>query len=287
LDQWSKAQPIKDNMKRGLRNRWLTAIVAVPLLILLIIKGSHVVFACFIAIVCAIALNEYFRIAFSPLNRRLFSPIPVIGFCTGVAIIAAAHFKTFEAIAGLIVLNLIVCSMITVMEFNSASNNTLDTLFRQVLGVCYVPMLLGCIVLIHHGPDGIKWIFFLLILVFIGDTGAYYAGSYMGKHKLCPNVSPGKTIEGLIGGTLATLIAGSIFKAFLLPALPWTACLLMFLLIGIIGPLGDLFESEFKRAANIKDSGGILPGHGGILDRIDALLFASPIVYLFQAHVMQ
>jgi phosphatidate cytidylyltransferase len=103
----------------------------------------------------------------------------------------------------------------------------------------------------------------------------------LGRHKLSPAISPGKTIEGAIGGLAANLAIGAIGKAFFLPNLPWSLSILFFLAVGIAGQIGDLFESEMKRSSNIKDSSNILPGHGGILDRIDALLFASPVAYVF------
>ena len=129
------------------------------------------------------------------------------------------------------------------------------------------------------------WIFLLLGIIFIGDISAYYVGSYLGRHKLSPAVSPGKTVEGALGGVTGNLLAGAIGKYFFLPNLTWAPAILFFLVAGIAGQFGDLFESEFKRASRIKDSGGILPGHGGFLDRIDALLFASPVAYLFTGFI--
>ena len=102
---------------------------------------------------------------------------------------------------------------------------------------------------------------------------------------MSPAVSPGKTIEGSIGGLAVNLVLGGIAKYLFLSGLPWGLSLLFFLAVGIAGQVGDLFESELKRSSGIKDSGGILPGHGGILDRIDALLFASPVAYIFIEYV--
>jgi phosphatidate cytidylyltransferase len=126
-----------------------------------------------------------------------------------------------------------------------------------------------------------SWIFLLMAVVFAGDTSAYYVGSYWGRHKLSPAISPGKTIEGSAGGLAANLTVGAIGKALFFPGLSWSASILFFLAVGAAGQMGDLFESEMKRFSGIKDSGNILPGHGGILDRIDALLFASPVAYIF------
>jgi len=132
----------------------------------------------------------------------------------------------------------------------------------------------------------VQWIFFLLFIVFSGDTGAYYVGSYLGRHKLCPSISPGKTIEGAVGGVISSVIIGYGFKMMVLPQLNPSATIALIIVVNLAAQAGDLFESELKRAGNIKDSGAILPGHGGLLDRIDALLFAAPVIYLFKAYIM-
>ena len=155
----------------------------------------------------------------------------------------------------------------------------------QVQGIVYIPLPLALIVLIRSGEAGAFWILALLAIIFAGDTAAYYVGSYLGKHKLCPSVSPKKTIEGALGGLAANFLVGFILKLFFLPEVGWVAMLLMSILLGAVGQVGDLFESVLKRTAGIKDSGGILPGHGGILDRIDALLFAAPVAWIFIAKV--
>jgi phosphatidate cytidylyltransferase len=126
----------------------------------------------------------------------------------------------------------------------------------------------------------------LFFVVFLGDTGAFYVGSYLGRHKLSPIVSPNKTIEGAFGGIAANLSVGAFFKYFFIPRLPWGLGLLFFLTLGVVGQVGDLFESKLKRDSNIKDSGSLLPGHGGVLDRIDALLFAAPVAYLFKEYIL-
>jgi phosphatidate cytidylyltransferase len=161
-----------------------------------------------------------------------------------------------------------------------------DQIIRQFFGSVYVPVLLSSLVLIRNGAAGIPWIFLLLGVVFAGDVAAYYVGTYMGRHKLCPAISPGKTIEGAIGGLGGNLLIGSLFKFYLLPQLPWLPSLLCFVSLGLMAQAGDLFESELKRAGKVKDSGAILPGHGGILDRIDALLFAAPMAYIFKEYLL-
>lgn len=272
--------------------RWITAIVTIPFLVLLIYKGGSFLFAVFISIVCILALWEYSRIVFnkagsSKLEAQNLSPLSfqLSAFIIGPMIIWAAYKNSFDIVIGLITLNLVISGLISLRQFKHDSSAP-EIVAKQVLGIIYIPLFLSYLVLIRGGiDDGITWIFFLLCIVFAGDIGAYYVGSYFGRHKLCPAVSPGKTIEGSVGGLAANLVAGALFKSFFLPLFPWGLSILFFLLIGVAGQVGDLFESELKRAANIKDSGVILPGHGGVLDRIDALLFAAPVAFLFKEYI--
>jgi len=160
-----------------------------------------------------------------------------------------------------------------------------NRMFRQVAGMVYIPLFLSCLIQIRNDPGGAAWIFLILCLAFGGDTSAFYVGTYLGRRKLCPAVSPKKTIEGALGGLVGSLLVASVAKAFLLPSLPWVAAIPFFLIAAAAGQLGDLFESAIKRSAGIKDSGGLLPGHGGILDRIDGLLFVAPLTYLFKFYL--
>ena len=264
--------------------RWLTAVVAVPLLVLLILKGGELAFGVFIAVIAVIAFIEYFNIVLTPNNKAGAGVISVVAFISMFAVIFFASLNKFNVITGVIFLDFIVLSFLSVKLFKS-NNKIPDLIGKQLMGVIYISFPLAALVIMRNDTDGVNWIFMLLSLVVAADTGAYYAGTYFGKHKLCPSVSPGKTIEGLIGGIVATIIVGTIVKHFLLPTLTINLLLLYFLAVSVVCPMGDLFESILKRAGNVKDSGKILPGHGGILDRIDALLFATPVAYLFKTYL--
>ena len=259
--------------------RWITGLSALPFLIFLVYKGG-VFFASLVSAVSLVALWEYYRIV-APGKAKWTSGIILwwgYGICC--AIIWAAYGMGADLILSLIALNLVTIALISMFQFKAA-RSVLELIIRQLQGIIYIPVSLGFLVLIREGHSGTIWIFLLLAIIFAGDTSAYYVGSYLGRHKLSPAISPGKTIEGAIGGLTANLVVGAIGKAFFLPDLPWSLSILFFLAVGIAGQLGDLFESEMKRSSNIKDSSNILPGHGGILDRIDALLFASPVAYVF------
>ncbi len=121
----------------------------------------------------------------------------------------------------------------------------------------------------------------LFIVVFLGDTGAYFAGRLFGRHKLYEMISPKKTMQGAVGGLLASIAGGWIVAAALLPDIALAHALALGAVGGAVGQIGDLVESLFKRATNTKDSGGLLPGHGGLLDRVDGVLFAGPVLYAY------
>lgn len=265
--------------------RWITAFAAIPLLALLIASGGTLMFAGVIGFVCLIALWEFFHIIVGKTDRSNPFCFKLLAFIVGPAIIWAAYMNSFKSMLGLIALNLIVSALISLPKFKFDASVS-GIVLKQLLAVIYIPLFLSYLVIIRNGNDGISWIFFLLLVVFMGDTGAFYTGSYLGRHKLCPAVSPNKTIEGSVGGLAANVCSGALFKIFFFPLLQWNLSILFFLCIGVAGQVGDLFESKLKRVANIKDSSSLLPGHGGFLDRIDALLFAAPVAYLFKEYIL-
>jgi phosphatidate cytidylyltransferase len=137
------------------------------------------------------------------------------------------------------------------------------------------------LLMIHLRHDGKIWIFFLLSVIFASDTGAFYFGKFLGKHKLYAAISPNKTWEGAVGGLLSSIIVALLFLRILKFHQFSLTIVILALALSIAGQTGDLAESMLKRNHGIKDSGKILPGHGGILDRIDGLLFSIPILYVF------
>lgn len=279
--------------------RWITGLTALPFLFLLISKGGTQLFALVVSMVSTIALWEYFHLvsktdenarpAFtegSKVAKKKNSPsgFQFLSFLTGFAMIWAAYMLSFKLMVGLITWNFLLSGFISVKWFKNNSGGS-ESVFKQVLAIIYIPLLLSYLVLIRNSSGGMIWIFFILCIVFASDTGAYYVGSYLGRHKLCPFVSPGKTVEGSIAGLALNLGVGALFKWYFLPSLPWGPSILLFLSIGIAAQMGDLFESTLKRVSNVKDSGILFPGHGGMLDRVDALIFAAPVAYLFKTYI--
>jgi phosphatidate cytidylyltransferase len=264
------------------KKRWITGLVAVPFLVFFIQQGGVWLFMLVVA-AAELGLWEYYRIILGE-DESIFSGLPLIGFGSVLVVLFAAYKNTPDLMAAALALNLAAGGAFVVLRFGRRPN-ILNFLPKQILGVTYISLFLGFLILIRNSADGVVWLYFLLAVVFAGDVSALYVGSAFGRRKLSPSVSPGKTIEGSLGGLAANLAVGLLIKLLFLPGLHWPQAILFCILVGAAGQVGDLFESVLKRSSKVKDSGGLLPGHGGILDRIDALLFAAPIAYLFKIHI--
>ncbi len=148
-----------------------------------------------------------------------------------------------------------------------------------LLGILYVPLLLGHFILLRQLNHGVEFVFFALIVTWLSDTGGFVVGRSLGTHPLAPTLSPKKTIEGLVGGILFSVFGAVICHYWFFPFFSMIQCAMLGLAMALFGALGDLAESGIKRSVNVKDSGTIIPGHGGVLDRVDSLLFSGPAFY--------
>jgi phosphatidate cytidylyltransferase len=156
----------------------------------------------------------------------------------------------------------------------------MDRLSHLCLGWLYVPYPLSYVLLLGRGESPRAWIFYVLLVLVAGDAGAYYTGKAIGKHKLNRVVSPNKTIEGSIGGLMASTLVGALYGLLFIDSRSVVLVIFMALALELVGQVGDLIESMLKRMHGKKDSSGLLPGHGGLLDRLDSLLFAFPVTWL-------
>lgn len=165
--------------------------------------------------------------------------------------------------------------------FRAALEDALNQVAYSMLGVVYVSGLMSYFILLRGMEHGNSILFYLFMVVWSGDIAAYYVGKNIGKTPLAPKISPGKTREGSAAGLVGSVAGGVAAKYLFFEALPLNHCLIMAVLCGTMGQLGDLTESLFKRRAGVKDSGSLIPGHGGVLDRLDSLMFAGPAFYLY------
>ncbi len=202
------------------------------------------------------------------------------GLCLSLAAVfpIAAMSGRIEAVSGVIFLALLVLSFRSLFK-NEELPVRLEYLQRSLFGVLYVGFTIAHFVLLRSTEEWKQWVFVILITVYFGDTAAYFTGSSLGKRKLAEKLSPNKTIEGAIGGLLGSLLGIYLCKFLFFASLTNTQALLVGIVLALSGQMGDLVESFIKRIYGVKDSGNLLPGHGGILDRIDSILFAVPVGY--------
>ena len=268
-------------MTSGHMKRWLSAVVAILILALVILEGGRACLALFVGLVAAVGLLEYHALVL-PGEAVAERGVWLI---LGLAVIASFYNGDVVLISGILVFVLLIAAVMCLARFRPGVSMA-EVMSKQVMGFVYVPFCLGHFMLIRDWNKGLIWTFFVLAVVFAGDTGAYYVGKAFGRHKLSASISPGKTVEGAGGGLAANLLVGSLFKQYWLPDLHWGPCVGLIVLLGVLGQVGDLVESMLKRSAGMKDSGRLLPGHGGILDRIDSLLFSAPALYYFKTYLL-
>jgi phosphatidate cytidylyltransferase len=259
--------------------RWLTGIIAVPILIYVIGFGQPLLFYTLLLGTSLMGLFEFYNITCTNLPRFVRWAGYLFTFFLFAAIYSGEHLVIPVIVAFLAFVPMI---FIMLTQPVPSRQNTAD-IGKAILGPVYVglPLVMLLHIARHYPGKGNFWIFFLLVVVFANDTGAFYFGSFFGKHKFYEAMSPGKTWEGAIGGGICSVLAAFWFlRIFRLHPLD-LSILCLVLVISVLVPIGDLAESMLKRAHGVKDSGKILPGHGGILDRIDGLLFSTPVLYLF------
>lgn len=223
----------------------------------------------------SLALGELYRITFAERKNTI---LVGLGLITTALLIGRTHLGL--PLADLLVFGTI--AIIVAMLFSPvAPEHRFKDTTVALFGVLYIGLTLSALVSTRALPAGEFFVLFVALVTWAGDTGAYYAGSLWGRHLLAPTVSPKKTVEGLCGGMALAVGASVLAQAWFLPQLSITDALALGLLLTSAGLFGDLCESTIKRSVGVKDSGGILPGHGGMLDRLDSLLFTAPTFYYY------
>ncbi|MBO6576551.1 MAG: phosphatidate cytidylyltransferase [Rhodothermales bacterium] len=258
--------------------RIVTALIGIPLFVALTWLGGWP-FVGFIAVIALAGQKE----AFALFSEEGSPPGNLPAYLAGLSMIfAPAWPPAIWLIPPLIILSL-------TWYLNRAQGPLwLSTLSGSLFGIIYPCAFLAALVVIRIPHSPVAWDPFpvtmgLVILMWVGDTAAYYAGRAFGKRALAPTLSPKKTWEGAIGGALGAFITAGVLSTVWSGGLAYPHWLALAAIVSVLGPAGDLFESGFKRASNRKDSASILPGHGGVLDRFDALMFVAPVAaaYLF------
>ncbi len=258
--------------------RSLTAVVFVALL-LGCTFWNQLSFTLLFFVITVIGCWEFYSLAKTGGNY----PLKVIGTIAGAIIFGSAAMVTMNIMdVKYLLFNILLLFVFFIIELFSTSENPFANIAFTILGLVYValPFTLLNFITSFGGSYSYQLLFGFFFLLWSNDTGAYLVGSAIGKHKLLPRVSPGKTWEGSIGGVILTYVVAFIISGWytVINRFDW---MVIATIMSVIGSLGDLVESRFKRSINVKDSGNILPGHGGILDRFDSLILATPFVFVY------
>ena len=269
--------------------RILTAVVVLPFLIAsILISSLWWLFVVLAAAAMVLGLWEFYLLA----KKLKLQPEVAAGYLAGAALITIP-LQNDPANVLLILFVIIAVTIGTMIAF-TLRGGPLDKMIASVgttlLGVLYVPLLGSHLVALRTGfphPLSADLLSFFFLVLMGSDAGAYYTGRALGKRKLAPSISPGKTWEGAVGGVVAALLMADLAHLWFFPQLPLKYAMPLAGIMAILGIFGDLAESALKRGAGAKDAANILPGHGGILDRLDSLLFNAPLIYYFARFYFQ
>ncbi len=261
--------------------RVYSAIVFIPLFYLLVRYCPPPALFFLVVGAALLALSEFYRLHF---REARATPAPVLGLGAAVLLLTSLQWPGLIAERTVLVLTVVAVLVLRLRSTQDLRQSLADSAV-VAFGVLYVALTLGHVLLTRALADGEFLVLFLVLVTWAGDTGAYYTGMGFGRHRLAPVLSPNKTVEGLVGGLALAVGAAFLARTWFLPRLNAADCLATGLLLTVAGVAGDLAESALKRGAGVKDTGTVIPGHGGMLDRLDSLLFTAPAFYYYMTLV--
>jgi phosphatidate cytidylyltransferase len=256
-------------MDANLKVRITTAAVAIPGLVWLVGWSPSWLFSAVLLVVTFAALSEYFALVFPHGRRDRW-----LGISFGLALSAFVFLEDRYPLTHWLGILLILTFSLYLFTPGELSER-LNRLVWSLLGAIYAGFLIPHWILLFRAPEGRAWVFWVLSVIMLGDTAAYFIGRCFGVRKLAPQLSPGKTVAGAWGYLAGAVLGGLAAGKILFDHYSWAEMILLSLVIGVLGQVGDLFESWIKRVSGAKDSGHLLPGHGGLLDRLDSLIFPA------------
>ncbi len=266
--------------------RILTAVVLLPILIAsIMIENLAVLFVVLVGVGLLLGLVEFWYLA----RKQQIRPDVTAGSLTAVALMVIFAFTPAGQLPDMVMIQMVLLlftagTLTAAMVRGAPFNRMIPAAAVTVLSVMYVVFLGSHLIAVRVGfrsPLSRNLLAFYFLVIMGADVAAYYGGRLFGRHKLAPTVSPGKTWEGAIAGMLASLLLAAAAHYWFFLNLPLRFALPLAAVMNVVGVLGDLTESALKRGSDAKDTAQILPGHGGILDRIDSLLFNAPVIYYF------
>jgi phosphatidate cytidylyltransferase len=255
------------------RKVWM-ALIMVPPIVILIALGPSSVLHLMVLVATFLGLREYYNLIL-PHSKWMERSV---GIGLGLILSIAISFGGMEEISPFLVFVLLVLSILF-MAVSKDLSLTVSHMGMSLFGILFIGFLLAYVSLIRNMTNGKLWVLFLVVTVWAGDISALLIGSLFGRHKLYPKISPKKTFEGLFGSMIGSTIVSLVFSLLFIPQLKLGPCIFLAIGLGILGQLGDFTESMLKRSAQVKDSGTLIPGHGGMLDRLDSFLFSAPFLH--------
>lgn len=270
-----------------LKKRVITALWFVPIMGVVVWFGGEPGFTALMVTLGILAAIEFYRMVAVSKTPSLtyfglvWTAFFILSRNSELLTFLEPHFNP-DLLIPLLLTSAVILSLIGLLG-RRQKEGALTSWVWTIAGILYVGWLLSHLVAIRGLDDGRNWVFFILFVTWVSDTGAFFIGRRFGRHKLAPNISPGKTWEGAVGGICGAILMSILFftsTLFQLPLVYWQVILLS-VLVSVFGQLGDLVESLFKRNMGVKDSGKLMPGHGGILDRLDSIVFAGVVVYYY------
>jgi phosphatidate cytidylyltransferase len=268
--------PISPSKKVDPR-RLYSALVFIPLLYAGIRYSPPWLFSFFLGAAALFALWEFLTL-YCGTTHNLH---PKIISCIGAAMLLFAMYTGLSQALTPWLFGIVIIILTGFLFSPTAMKRHLPSWGAYLFGMLYVAILLGHFILLRQFAHGMAFVFFVLLITWLADTGGFVVGLSLGRHALAPTLSPKKTIEGLIGGVIFSVLGAIISHFWFLPFFSLWECAILGVGIAVIGALGDLAESAIKRSVRIKDSGTIIPGHGGVLDRVDSLLLTGPVFYYY------
>lgn len=263
-----------ERMGRIEKKKVATALLIVPPIVALIALGPEPTLGLMVFVATFLGLREFYRLCLphsKPIER-------VTGLGLGLIFSILALSDRTSAIIPFFVLTFLLLAILFMVSSDSLSSGV-SNFALTFLGIFYIGFLLSHVTLIRNMAEGRLWVLFLILTVWAGDVSALLSGVFFGRHKLYPKISPNKTVEGLIGAILGSILVALLYSHFFLPSLNRWNFIPLGAGLGFFGQLGDLIESMLKRSAQVKDSGSLFPGHGGMLDRLDSFLFSAPFLH--------
>jgi phosphatidate cytidylyltransferase len=269
-------------LKEISKKKILMGSLLVPPILFLIVIGPPAVLSLMVLLATFVGLREFYTLALP--NSKGIERFTGIGL--GLILSFLVIRGEFKAILPFFVLLLLVLSLL----FLAISQNLPSTISRMgilLFGILFIGFLFPHVSLIRNMVEGRVWVLLLIVTVWAGDIFAFLSGSLFGKHKLYPKISPNKTYEGLGGAIVGSILVALVYKIFFIRRMDMGLCILLAIGLAVFGQLGDFTESMLKRSAQVKDSGSLIPGHGGMLDRMDSFLFSAPFLHYFLLYFLK